>query len=82
MLRQLIFQTTLSCIKKYALSYNSDMAHYKRRETQCRPGGGKPKKWQKLEVFINRKIRYYWEGWAPLTSEQLPTVTMLQCIPL
>jgi hypothetical protein len=68
---QLIFQTTLFCNKKYTLSRNSDMAYYISRGTQHRPGGGRTRKRQKLEEFINGKIRYYLECGAPLTSEQL-----------
>jgi hypothetical protein len=62
----------LSTSKKYALSgSNCSRAYYISRTTNRRPGGGRPRKWQEREEFINGKIRYYWECGAPLTSEQL-----------
>jgi hypothetical protein len=65
----------LSTSKKYALSRsNCSRTYYISRTTKRRPGGGRPRKWQELEEFINGKIRYYWECGAPLTSEQLQAV--------
>jgi len=62
----------LSTNKKYALSRNKhNEAFYISKNTERRPGGGRPRKWNDLEECINQKIRYYWECGAPLTSEQL-----------
>ena len=65
----------MSTSKKYSLSRsNCSRTCYISRTTKRRPGGGRPRKWQELEEFINGKIRYYWECGAPLTSEQLQAV--------
>ncbi len=62
----------MSTSKKYALSRNKhNEAFYISKNTERRPGGGRPRKWNDLEECINQKIRYYWECGAPLTSEQL-----------
>ncbi len=53
------------------MSRSDDNAYFIGKGTARQPGGGRPKKWVELEVFIDSKIRYYWECGAPLTSEQL-----------
>jgi hypothetical protein len=53
------------------MSLNNDRAYIIGKNTNRRPGGGRPKKWIALEQFIVEKVKHYWESGAPITSEQL-----------